>query len=108
MMRDKDKPFIWIKSASGIKISPRNALGWKLMGWWMAAMLVLAGLFILAMSGHPRSTTAIAYTVAFLIATTVWAIAMIRWMMARSEVINLDELIALKRQQDEARQRSRR
>jgi len=43
---------------------------------------------------------AIYLTVGFLIFTLAWIAAMTRWMLARSEVVSLDELLELKREQN--------
>jgi hypothetical protein len=99
-MTEDEKMFTCVKSGMNIKINPRNASGWRALGLWMAAFLAVLGLFLLGMD---RTTSAAMHggmTVLFVLATAIWAIAMIRWMMARSEMIDVKELLAIKRELD--------
>lgn len=97
-MRDEDKPFVCYKGG-GLKIVPRNAAGWQALGGWLASYFIATALF-LVIATHSAEIMAIYLTVGFLIFTLAWIAAMTRWMLARSEVVSLDELLELKREQN--------
>ena len=99
-MRDEDKPFVCYRQGLSIKIVPRGAAGWRAFGLWMSALIILLAAFLSAMAGFDDTRAQIAAIISFVVATLVWAVAMIRWMMARSEVVDLAELLELKRQND--------
>lgn len=105
MMRDEDKPFVCYKQGWNMKIVPRNSEGWRAFGLWLAALAALTGMFLATLAAGPGKAGEIAAVVVFLALTGVWTVAMIRWMLARSEVIDLAELTKLKREQDKARRR---
>ena len=106
-MRDEDKPFICYKGGGGIKITPRNAAGWRAFGLWMS-ILVLVSVIWTAIVVQPAFKSVAAYlTGGFLVVVAVWAVTMIRWMMARSEVVDMNELLKLKRELDEKKRRGR-
>jgi hypothetical protein len=107
MMRDEDKPFILTRYRwGGFNIEPRNARGWRLMLTWIALPLPLIGGFTLFAEQQPDSPAFAAVLVAFILAMAAWAIAMILWMRARSEVVDVEELLKLKREA-ERKQRGR-
>ncbi|MFA9201243.1 MAG: hypothetical protein ACEQR8_08680 [Cypionkella sp.] len=101
-MRDEDKPFVCYKQGWNIRIVPRNAAGWRASGLWVLGYLPLLGLFIGFLASEPGPTWEIAALAAFLAATFAWVIAMIRWMYRRSEVVDVEELLRLKRGADRA------
>ena len=107
-MRDEDKPFIAYRQGKwNLKIVPRSAAGWRAFGVWLALLMLLTvGFTALVASDPDNSVFAIWLTVGFLIVVGLWIWAMIRWMLARSEIIDLDELLAAKRRRD--RQRGKR
>ena len=88
-MRDEDKPFVCYRNGINLKIVPRGAAGWRAFAWWLAALMMLTGLFIAVLSLEPGRGTEIVAVIAFLVLAGVWSVAMIRWMLARSEVIDL-------------------
>jgi hypothetical protein len=113
MMRDEDKPFICYKSKWSMKVVPRNAAGWRYLLYWMLPFFAaMAGSIwvsaALAANGvdEPRIVAIVAPV--FLILTTIWTIALIRWTKNRSEIIDIDELAALKRDLDRTNKRKRR
>ncbi len=106
-MREEDKPFICYKSRTSMKIQPRGAEGWKHAGLWQLPFLTILGIYIWVMSTYPRPVLVAVYTALHLAATGVWLWQMMRWMKARSEIIDLDKMVDLKRQQDEALRRGR-
>jgi hypothetical protein len=99
-MRDEDKPFICYKQGWSMKIVPRNAAGWRAFGLWMASLIPMIAVFAAAMATDPGETLEIVFVVAFLALTGAWVFAMIRWMLARSEIVDLAELMELKRRKD--------
>ena len=107
MMRDEDKPFVCYRRGRwSMKIEPRGAEGWRLMGMWCVPFLLLTGGHVWLVSGLAGNDALINWTtLGFVVLTVLWAIAMIRWMLARAEVINLDDLLALKRAQDQDKRR---
>jgi hypothetical protein len=95
-MRNEEKPFVCYKGG-GLKIVPRNAAGWRALGVWLASYFIATASF-LVIATHSPETMAIYMTIGFLIFTLAWIVAMTRWMLARSEVVNLNELLELKRE----------
>ncbi|PLK27355.1 hypothetical protein [Novosphingobium sp. TH158] len=104
-MREEDKPFVCYKSRWSLKIQPRNATGWKLSFLWLLAMLPQTGLFMWAMGRHPGGGLAAVYTLLYTAAMALWGWRMVVWMKARSEIFDMDELLAIKRQQDQQARR---
>lgn len=75
------------------------------MGLWALALLLLTSGFTAIVVSDPESTFVGWFTAGFLILAGIWSVAMIRWMLARSEVIDLDEMRQLKRDRDRSRKR---
>ncbi|MFC3100186.1 hypothetical protein [Altererythrobacter lauratis] len=101
-MADKDKPFVCYRQGRwAMKIMPRGGEGWRLTAMWMLSYALLSGLYVWIVAGRPDDETFVGQiTAGFILVPAIWAIAMIRWMLARAEVINLDELLALKRERE--------
>lgn len=104
-MRDEDKPYACYKQGWSIKIVPRNGEGWRGVGLWVVGLLALLGGFIGVLASASSETLLITAVAVFLVATLVWVFAMIRWMMARSEVVDVEDLLRLKRERDQTRRR---
>lgn len=109
-MRDEDKPFVYYKTGSGVKISPRNAAGWRALAVWMGAFFGATGVFVWATAvadkaGWSDSKVLVFLTLPFLFVTAVWVFAMIRYMKARSEIVDVDSLLQLKREQEAKKKR---
>lgn len=108
-MRDEDKPFICYRQGRWrMKIVPRNAAGWRAFTLWMIGFFIIAGLFIFLMSRDLTTGGVIAALIVYLTGTAIWAVTMIRWMKARSEIVDLDDLLALKRDRDRQSRSGRR
>lgn len=105
-MRDEDNPFICYKQGWNMKIVPRNAAGWKALRLWMLATL-LPVLFIIPIAIHfvdtPQEPIIIWATLPVILIVGVISIAMIRWMKVRSEIIDVDGLVEIMREQDRTR-----
>ena len=112
-MHDEEKPFVYYKSGSGVKISPRNAAGWRAFAVWMLALFCATGVFVWASivadeAGWDDSSVLLFLSLPFLLVTGVWALAMFRYMKARSEIVDVDSLLQIKRDIDRADHRKRR
>lgn len=88
-MREEDMPFICVKRGWQMNIKPRNAEGWRQLAFWMLALVMITAPFIWAMSTHPRPALVAVFLLFYLGAVGTWTINMIRWMLARSQVIDL-------------------
>jgi len=104
IMRDENKPFILTKySWGGFNIEPRNARGWRLMLTWLALPLPLIGGFAVFAEQRPDDPMFAAVLVGFIVAMALWAIGGIIWMRARAEVVDVEQLLKLKRDQERKR-----
>ena len=83
-MAEQDKPFICYKSGWNLKFMPRNAVGWWALLLWLVALAI------------PTA----AYVTGYVLLTVGWSLAMLRWMYLRSEVVDMNELLKLKRELD--------
>jgi hypothetical protein len=101
MMRDSDKPFVLIRAGrGGFTIEPRGARGWRLMLTWIAVSLLIGGAFALFASTDPEGSTFVVGLTLFVLALGGWTIGGIIWMRARAEVVDVHELLRLKREQE--------
>jgi hypothetical protein len=109
-MSDEDKPFVCYRQGRfGMKIMPRNGEGWRLFAMWMTVLLAMSGVYAWLVASAPQDDAFVGWvTFGFLVVTTIWAVAMIRWMMARSEIIRLDDVLAWKREQERSKDKGRR
>ncbi len=107
-MREEDKPFVCYRTGRWrMKIVPRNAAGYRGMFVWMLSLIPIVVVFIWAISSEPSGAFLALIVGSYILALLGWVIAMIRWMKARSEIVNLEELLALKRERDAAAKRGR-
>jgi Na+/melibiose symporter-like transporter len=103
-MRDEDKPFILYRSGPwSFKIVPRNGEGWRQIIIWMALMAPITGLFVWFATGKPEGPMLYGGLALYLIAMMGWGIGGTMWMRARAEVVDLEELLKLKREADSTR-----
>jgi hypothetical protein len=113
MMREEEKPFICYKSKWSMKIVPRNAAGWRYLLYWILPFfaMIAANIWItsaLEAKGIDDQKIAIFIVPVFLIFATIWTVALVRWTRSRSEIIDIDELIVLKRDLDRTKKPKRR
>ena len=103
-MRDEDKPFVlYRKGPMNFTIVPRGMAGWAQFSAWMAVFAVPTAVFAITaerLEGRPEFWAALAM---YLAATLIWSLASIWWMKARAEVVDMQELLKLKREQDHKR-----
>lgn len=101
-MHEQDKPFVMYRRGSwNFTIAPRGKAGWTQFGAWMVVFLVPTMVFAIyaeSLNGRPEFWVAVAL---YLVWTLVWSRASIRWMKARAEVVDVEEL--LKREQERSR-----
>lgn len=92
-MRDEDKPFICYRRGRWhMQFKPRNGEGWRLLGMWMLPFALLTTGHLALVATMPQAETLIGWTTAvFVVLALILALAMIRWMLDRSEVIWLDK-----------------
>ena len=103
-MRDQEKPFILTKYGwGGFNIEPRNARGWRLMLTWLVLPLPLIAGFALFAEKRPDSPAFGAVLAVFVLAMALWGIGGIIGMRARAEVVDVEQLLKLKREQDRKR-----
>ncbi len=103
-MRNEDKPFILTKYGwGGFNIEPRNARGWRLMLTWLALPLPLIGGFALFAEKQPDSPAFAAVLAVFILCMSLWGIGGIILMRARAEVVDVEQLLRLKREQERKR-----
>lgn len=96
-MRDDDKPYICVRNGWMVQITPRNRQGWLGLGAWMLPFLLLTFGFTPLLSGETGEEVIVALAGLFLLVTVGWLVLMIRWMMARSEIVDLKDIEAMKR-----------
>lgn len=105
-MRDSDKPFVMYRRGPwNFTITPRGTAGWLQFGAWMAVFVVMTAAFAIygeSVEGQPEFRVALAL---YLAAVLVWSLASIRWMKARSEVVDVQEILRLKRGNEQKRSR---
>jgi Na+/H+ antiporter NhaC len=107
-MRDADKPFVLYKHGWSMSIKPRGIAGWLALLPWVLVLTLAALAFIVFMSSEPSNNAATAFGIIYGIFVLGWIVAFIRWTKARSEIVDFDELLVLKRQRDrEANKRQR-
>ena len=105
-MSQKDRPFIAYRSGRwSLKIVPRNAAGWRALIVWMLALAPITGLFLWFAQSEPQGVRLWAGLAAYLVAMMIWGLGMMRWMLARSETVDLEDLLAFKREQDRTKRR---
>lgn len=107
-MAEQDKPFICYKAGLKMSIQPRNKAGWIYTALSMLSMVPLLGGFAWLMASKPTGARLIAYATGFGLVMLVQTITIVVWMKNRSEVIDVNELLKLKRELDEQKKRGRR
>lgn len=102
-MRDEDKPFIYYRQGRwGMKIVPRNAAGWKAVIVWVFVLMAISVPFAWAMDNQPTGILSLVSLLLYTAAISIWALALVRWTKPRSEIVDLDELLKIKRERDKA------
>jgi hypothetical protein len=103
-MREQDKPFILYRSGPwNFKIAPRNSEGWRQTVIWMALLAPITGGFVWFAEAEPKGAAFYLGLALYLVAMVAWGTGGMVWMRARAEVVDLQELLKLKREQDRKR-----
>lgn len=111
MMRDEDKPFIcYRKSKWNLQIMPRNRAGWLALAVWVGGLLAVVHTLIWAVFSRFSETTLakVLVLMGIIVIAVAWAIAMTRWMLARSEIISIDDVLDFRRDRQRRKDRNRR
>jgi len=107
-MRDEDKPFILYRSGRwNFKIMPRGRDGWRQTLIWMALLAPITGGFFWFASNTPEGPAFKLGLVVYLVAMAAWGTGGTMWMKARAEVVDIEELLKLKREVDAKRRGGR-
>ncbi len=105
-MRKSEKPFIAYRTGRwGLSIVPRNTAGWRALIVWMLPLAPITALFVWFESTDPERAIWWAGLAAYLVAIIIWSLGMIRWTLARSETIDMDDFQAYKREREKAKRR---
>lgn len=103
-MSRSEKPFVAYRSGRwGLTIVPRTAAGWRAFLVWMATLVPLTGAFLWFASAEQKGPALWIGVAAYLIALAGWSVCMARWMLARSEIITLEDLQAFRRERAKAK-----
>lgn len=93
-MRDADKPFVmYRRSRYNFNIVPRGAKGWVQLAIWLALLVPPTVAF--EIYAETREGTREFYVALglYLLMAAIWTLALIRWTMARAEVIDVEKLL---------------
>ena len=91
-MSDDEKMFVYTKRGWSVNIMPRNARGWLALLAWMVPLVPVVALYGWAMEGGDNAIRVTA-TFGFVVLLAIWTLLMVRWMKARSEIVDIDELL---------------
>lgn len=94
MPRTDEKPFIMFRRGRFLfNITPRNAAGWRQFAAWMVLLAAMTGAFMVYVEGKGDQSETWWATGIYLVTIGVWSAAMIRWMRARAEVVDIEALL---------------
>jgi hypothetical protein len=100
-MRDEDKPFVMYRRGTlNFTIVPRGVKGWTQFAVWMALLVPLLLWFAGYAAEHGEEPDFTIGLALYLGGMLVWTVGGIWWMKARAEVVDLQELLKLKRDLD--------
>lgn len=99
-MPTQEKLFVCVKHGWAMSFTPISWPGWKALGWWTLSLLPIIGVFMAIIANGPSPAVEAVLVVAFLASLGLWSWAMIRWMLPRSDVIDANEVLELKRRRD--------
>ena len=107
-MRDEDKPFVlYRKGPMNFTIVPRGVRGWTQFGVWMALLVPLLLWFADYAAKHGEGPNFFIGLALYLGGMLIWTVGGIWWMKARAEVVDVNELLKLKREQDRKKRHRR-
>lgn len=89
-MVEPQKPFVCYKGRWSIKFFARGAEGLKSLGYWFGGY-VLAILVFLVAASHLHSRLLIVLSLMLIVVfTAVWSVRHYRWLLPRSDVIEIE------------------
>lgn len=107
-MRDEDKPFVMYRRGTlNFTIVPRGVKDWTQFAVWMALLVPMMIVFTIYAEAHEGTPPFYIALVLLVAATLVLSIAMILWMKARAEMVDVAELLRLKREEERKRRGGR-
>jgi hypothetical protein len=107
-MRNEEKPFVFYrKGPLNFTIVPRGLNGWAQFAVWMGLLVPPCLWFTDYAATHGEGPGLYIGLAAFLGMTLVWTVGGIWWMKARAEVVDVNELLKLKREQERKRRGGR-
>lgn len=105
-MSEPEKMFVAYRTGRGtISIVPRTAAGWRAFIVWMLMIAPMTALFAWFAGTEPEGATLWFGLTAYVALIILWAIGMVRWMLARSDRVDMDEFHAFKRHKEEEQKR---
>ena len=105
-MRDADKPFVlYRKGPMNFTIVPRGVKGWVQFAIWMALLVPPVVWFTDYAATHGEGQALYIGLAAFMGMMLVWTVGGTWWMRARAEIVDVNELLKLKREADRKRGR---
>ena len=105
-MRDADKPFVMYRRGPwNFTIVPRGTRGWTQFGVWMAIFALPTIAFAVYAEAHEGEPEFFVALVLYLLATLLWSLAVVIWMKARAEVIDVTDILRQKREMERKRRR---
>jgi hypothetical protein len=108
IMRDEDKPFVIYRRGSlNFTIVPRGVKGWTQFAVWMVLLVPLLVWFTQYAETHESGLQFAIGMALFFAGMLVWTLGGIWWMRARAEVVDVEELLKLKREQERKRRGGR-
>lgn len=109
-MNDEDRPFICFRKGRwSMHITPRNRAGWLAMALWVAGFIAVVHGFIWLVVRQLGETSSATVLIAAGVGgiSILWIVTMIRWMIKRSEIIDVGEVLDFKRDQERQRRNGR-
>ena len=105
-MSEPEKMFVAYRAGRwSLSIVPRTAAGWRALIVWMLMLAPMTALFAWFAGTEPEGAALWLGTSAYLGLIILWSICMVRWMLARSDRVDMDEFYAFKRHKEEEKKR---
>ena len=105
-MSEPEKMFVAYRTGRGtISIVPRTTGGWRAFIVWMLMIAPMTALFAWFAGTEPEGVALWFGLAAYAALIILWAICMVRWMLARSDRVDMDEFYAFKRHKEEEKKR---
>jgi hypothetical protein len=97
-MRDADKPFVmYRRSRFNFNIVPRGPRGWFQLGLWLALLAPTTIAFAVYAEAHEGKPAFYVALGVYMVALLIWSVALTFWAKARTEVVDVEEMLRLQR-----------